>query len=225
MKFISSKQMAEVDRVAMSVFDLKIEQMMENAGRSLARFVSPLISKNNKAIILFGKGNNGGDGLVTARHLAIHGKNVQIVSASLDPNPQVKHELSILKKMNITPSKFPQVKSGDFIIDSLLGYNIKGNPRPPFAKLINQANLARKKGAKIISFDLPSGLDPDTGFSNKPTIQADYTLTLALPKTGLKNNPQVGKLYLVNLGIPNQVYHKLKIPIKNYFEKGDVVKI
>ena len=75
---------------------------------------------------------------------------------------------------------------------------------------------------KIISLDIPSGLNPDTGKEQKPTIKADYTLTLALPKKGLKNSK---KVYLANIGIPNKLYKKLSLKVPNYFSKKDIIKV
>ncbi len=207
--------MSQVDKIAMKSFNIRIEQMMELAGRNLADFVAKL--KPKSVSILYGKGNNGGDGLVTARHLAIKGIKVSIVPASKNGNKSVKHQLKILKKMGITPSK--KFQKSDVIVDALLGYNIKGNPRKNYARLIEQANNSR---SKIVSFDLPSGLNPDTGKPNIPTIRSDYILTLALPKIGLR---KLKNVYLVNIGIPNEVYKKLKIKVGNYFNKSDIIKL
>jgi len=214
MEYITSKQMAIVDKIAMKN-GIKIDQMMELAGKNLANFVLRL--KPKSVSILYGKGNNGGGGLVAARHLRIKGIKVKIIPASNENNKNVTHQLKILKNMRIIPSK--KLEKSDVIVDALLGYNIKGNPRKNYAKLINQIN---KSKAKVVSLDLPSGLDPNSGDPHNPTVKADYTLTLALPKKGLK---KLKNVYLANVGIPNSVYKKLKIPIKNYFNKSDIIKV
>jgi len=222
-KYISSKQMAKVDKVAVESFGLKIEYMMENAGRNFARFVYNTL-KPKRVLVLYGKGNNGGDGLCAARHLSIYGSKVTIVGASRSGNKHVKAQLKILKKSGIIPKKKIPNGKFDVIVDALLGYNIKGNPRGKFADLINAANRLKKKGSKIVSYDLPSGLNPDSAKCYDPCIMADYTLTLALPKIGLKK-ANVGKLYLVNLGIPNALYKSLGIKIGRYFSKSDVIRV
>jgi len=222
MKYVNSKQMREIDRVSMKKFGVSIFQMMENAGRNLARFVSSKLNPKN-VVILYGKGNNGGGGLVAARHLAIHGVNVSIVGASRKNNKSVEHQLGILGEMNIKPKNY--VGKADVIIDALLGYSIKGNPLGKYAELIERANIMKRKGTKIVSLDLPSGLDPDSGKCYDPCINADYTITLALPKIGLKKSKVAGKVYLANIGIPLEVYRTLKINVTKYFKDKDIISV
>ena len=220
MKYLTSKEMSKVDELAMGKFNISIDEMMENAGRNMARFVQHNL-RPKKVLVVFGKGNNGGDGLAAARHLLIYGVKVALVSASPinKNNSEVKRQLSILKKSGLKAlDKIPK-KKYDVIIDSLLGYNIKGNPRKKYAEIINQVN---KMETKVVSFDLPSGMDPYTGKMKNPAIKAHYTLTLALPKTGLK---KLKNVYLANLGIPNKVYSDLGIKIENYFSDKEVIKI
>lgn len=216
--------MTLVDKYAVEKFNTPISKMMELAGRNLSDFTLKILKKPHKVIVLYGKGNNGGDGLAAAKYLARKKVPIIIVPASSSGNSNVKFQLKELKKLNIKPNKDFSVEKGDVIMDTLLGYNIKGNPKPSYAKLINLANKAKKKQTKIIACDLPSGLDPDTGKPNTPTIKADYTLTLALPKIGLKK-ARLKNLYLINIGVPAAVYKFLKIPYKNPFKKGNIVKI
>lgn len=216
MRYLTAKEMAKVDKLAMRTYHLPVEQMMENAGRNVADFISKL--KPKRVSILYGKGNNGGDGLVTARHLHIRGIKVDIIPASKELHSTTKNQLAILRKMGIRPKK--KLGKADVVVDSLLGYNIRGNPRGKFAELIKDANSSK---AKIVSFDIPSGMDPDTGFCYDPCIQADYILTLALPKVGLRNWKK--KVHLVNIGIPNELYSKHFKSKVDPFRKGDVVKI
>jgi len=216
-KYITSKQMSKVDKTAVKKYGLRIEQMMENAGRNLANFT--LKSKPKRVIILYGKGNNGGGGLSAVRHLLIKGIKCIIVPASKNPNKQVKQQLKILEKSKIKPSKFPKIKKGDIIMDALLGYNIKGNPRKKYKELIKLANNSK---AKIISLDIPSGTNPDTGEKYPPSINANEVLTLALPKIGLK---KIKNVYLANIGIPSKVYSDLKIRVGDYFKNGDIIRV
>jgi len=217
MRYITAKEMTKVDDLAVKKYNLSIDQMMELAGFHLSNFVLSL--KPKKVLVFFGKGNNGGGGLVAAKHLVINGIKVEIIEASKDNNKNVKNRLKTLLKMGIKPKKTFKAQKGDIIIDSLLGYNIKGNPRGRYVDLINTINSSK---AKVVSLDLPSGLDPTTGKKGEPTVKADYVLTLALPKTGLKKMKQV---YLANLGIPQQLYKDMKINIGNLFEEGDIVRI
>lgn len=227
MKSLTKEQMAKIDRIVVDKYDLQIKQMMENAGRNVARWIFNNLHPK-KAIIIFGKGNNGGDGLCCARHLSIYGVSVEIVRAfEGSGNNEVENQLKIINESGSVKeiSEIPNLNQGDVIVDALLGYNVSGNPREKFAELIKKANFYRKKGVKIISYDLPSGMNPDTGTCADPCIEADYTITLGLPKNGLKNE-EAGEIWLANLGIPNEVYEKeLGIKIENYFKGGDVVRI
>ena len=217
MKYITSKEMKRVDDIAMKQFGIKIEQMMELAGKNLAKFVSRL--KPKSVVVLYGKGNNGGGGLVAARHLVIKGVKVSIMGVSKSVNKNVKNQLAILRKMRINPSsKFKRV---DVIIDALIGYNLRGAPRKNFAKLIEKAN---KSKAKIVSLDIPSGIDSTTGKRYEPHIEADYTLTLALPKIGLKK-ANIKNVYLANIGIPLEVYRRMGIKMRKVFKEEDIIKL
>jgi NAD(P)H-hydrate epimerase len=220
MIYITSEQMKKVDELAPTKCALSSIQMMENAGRNIARFVSNL--KPNKVIILCGKGNNGGDGLAAARHLMIYGINVEIILASQYLNEISSSQLKTLELMNIKKADKIEAKEVDIIIDALLGYNIKGNPKGKYVDLIKEANSLKNKGVKIVSVDIPSGIDPDNKTSYTPFIDADYTITLGLPKICLKHLKNV---YLANIGIPNTLYKELGLKIENYFSEDDIIKI
>jgi NAD(P)H-hydrate epimerase len=220
MKYISAEQMARIDERAVKHYDLSILQMMENAGRNLARFASKL--NPQKTIVLCGGGNNGGGGLVSARHLKIYGFKVEVVLASTNLNSNAKNQWQIVKKMRIPLLNEVKAGVGDVIIDALIGYGVKGNPQDRFAYLIRQANKTKQEGAKIVSLDVPSGIEPTTGEFLNPSIDADYTVTLALPKTGLRKLKYV---YLANIGIPNELYRDFSINIEDYFKKEDIILI
>lgn len=94
------------------------------------------------------------------------------------------HQLDILKRMGTTlhvPGEKVELPQADLLIDSLIGYSLRGAPTGPAAALIGAAN---SHGAPILSLDVPSGVDSDTGTVHKPSMQAAATLTLALPKRG-----------------------------------------
>jgi len=227
MKSITSKQMASVDDLMIDYYGISILQMMENAGLSLAMLVSKITNYNKKKniVILVGKANNGGGGLVAARHLHNFGYNVVVILSSSLKKVPLK-QLSILKKMKVTIYNFNNKKNknikkiindSELILDALLGYNSKGNPYGTIKDLIEIANNSKKK---ILSLDIPSGLDPDTGKIYNPCIKANYTLTLAYQKKGLLNNKKyVGKLYLSYLTIPRELSRKLKLKLTHDFSQ------
>ncbi|RMD67545.1 NAD(P)H-hydrate epimerase [Candidatus Pacearchaeota archaeon] len=223
--YLTSEQMAQVDALAIE-WGIDIPRMMENAGRNFARFVFDELSPSS-VCVLYGKGNNGADGLVAARYLHLYGvREIRILPASSEGNEFVKHNLAILEKLGIRPTE--ELGKCDLVIDALLGYNLKGAPRGSYAELIRKANELKNSGARIAAFDLPSGLDPNTGTCAGECIKADYTLTLALPKIALKLAPKdvVGKAFVVNLGLPAELYSALGISVPtDLFSRSDVVPL
>ena len=109
----------------------------------------------------------------------------------------------------------------DVIIDALIGYSLKGDPKGISKVFIDMIN---RSGKHIISLDIPSGVDASTGEERKPFVKADQTLTLAIPKTGL-NNPNIGELYLADIGIPNAVYSKFGIEVGNIFAGEYIIPV
>ena len=139
--------MARIDERAVKYYNLSILQMMENAGRNLARFTSKLNPR--KIIVVCGGGNNGGGGMVSARHLKIYGFKVEVVLASTNLNSNAKNQWQIVKKMRIPFLNDVKAGVGDVIIDALIGYGIKGNPQDRFAYLIRQANKSKRRKNNI----------------------------------------------------------------------------
>lgn len=163
-----------------------------------------------------GKGNNGGGGLSTARHLTNRGALVNVILSQRDGlKDAVNHQLHTLKRMKLPISiynhrEFPE---SDVILDALLGYNLKGNPRQPIADMIRAANT---HGSPIISLDIPSGLSATTGNVMDPCIEANYTMTLAYPKRGYSERV-VGKLIVADIGLPFELYKELELDLPDFF--------
>jgi NAD(P)H-hydrate epimerase len=229
--------MREVDRLMFNDFHIHLIQLMENAGRNLARLAQTWFYSNNKThlenvFILAGSGGNGGGALVCARHLSNIGINVYvaITKPKSSFSQTAANQLDILEIMGITiinsleTSNYP---APDLIIDGVIGYSLHGNPYGSAADWINWANSTK---SPVISLDVPSGLDSTNGQILNPAINAAATMTLALPKTGLFNkncNHIVGELYLANISVPPMLYRMLSPPIDigNLFELGDIIRI
>ena len=218
---ISTGQMIEVDRIAIEETGPNLFQMMENAGRNLALVAMDMLgNKWEDAIIvvLAGTGGNGGGGICAARHLA--NRNINTTLCITDKNklgdvPSLQRKIyqsTIGKEIEIENLK--KLKP-DLIIDAIIGYSLKSAPRGKALKMINWASQQK---AKILSLDVPSGVDSTTGKTYGEFIKADRTLTLALPKTGLL--PELtGDLFLADIGIPGKVYEKIGISYINPFGK------
>ncbi|MFW6204197.1 MAG: NAD(P)H-hydrate epimerase [Actinomycetota bacterium] len=218
---LTADQMREIDRIMIDELHIDLIQMMENAGRSLADLAQRRYAPAN-AVVLAGPGGNGGGGLVAARHLANRGIDVQVVLARDTPRvPAVDRQLDILHRMDVPILAQPPHHT-ELVLDALLGYSLRGNPRGRAASLIAWANAS---AAPVLSLDNPSGLDVTTGEAAVPSIRADATLTLALPKLGLANSPAVGRLYLADISVPPQAYARLGLDVGSPFTAGPVIEL
>jgi NAD(P)H-hydrate epimerase len=227
---LSTSQMVEVDRLMIEVFRIELVQMMENAGRSLAELARRELGgqvAGRSIACLCGAGNNGGGGLVAARHLHNWGAEVVLVLAyetsRLKEVPA--HQLNILTQVGVEAVLKPDLYKADLIIDALIGYGLSGNPRQPVAGLIEKAN---NSGCPILALDAPSGLDTTTGVPGNPCIKANATLTLALPKIGLMTSEvedYVGQLYLADISVPRELYQQMGIEVPNLFADDTILRV
>jgi NAD(P)H-hydrate epimerase len=225
---VTADQMREVDRIAVEDFGLGILQMMENAGRNLALNVVDMLGlaevsrhpassdvgpgQRPEVAILAGSGGNGGGGLCCARHLHNRGFRVSVL-LTRDPaelSGAAAHQLRILRAAGIEPVELADadevLRRSWIVVDALIGYSLRGAPRGRAAQLIDRSN---EQAARVLSLDLPSGLDATTGDVPGAVVRPERTLTLALPKTGLRDLP--GELYLADIGIPPEVYRALDL--------------
>lgn len=230
---VTAAQMREIDRVMVADFGISVLQMMENAGRALAELTRMHLSglRRRKIVVLAGRGGNGGGGIAAARRLAIWGAEVHVVLAHPDValTEAPARQLASLRAMSVPVHRPAEAASllhdADVVLDALLGYSLDGPPREPEAGLIRVAN---SHGLPILALDLPSGLDPDTGVPNNPTIRASRTLTLALPKVGLFRPDAaeaVGELWLADISVPQQAYARFGIAPGPLFSESDLVRI
>lgn len=208
---VTTAQMIEVDRVAIEDTGPNLVQMMENAGRNLAlQAIACLGERWQQAniIVLAGSGGNGGGGICAARHLANRGANVTLCLSS--PIERLKEVPGWQRHIfQATPGKeiviadlLASDEPVDLIIDALIGYSLRSAPRGDARVLIEWANAT---DAPVLSLDTPSGVDSTTGETPGEFIQANWTMTLALPKTGLLPE-KTGELILADIGIPAGAY-------------------
>ncbi|MEM3030441.1 MAG: NAD(P)H-hydrate epimerase [Candidatus Micrarchaeia archaeon] len=212
MQVVSRERMAELDRLA-GELGAGTAVLMERAGERIAELAEKM-ARGRKIAVLCGHGNNGGDGLCAARRLAERGFSVTAFLAS--PREKFSGEpLKQLERAEKTGVKIigigerAEFTSFDFLIDALLGFNLKGAPQGKFAELVRAANAS---GKPILAVDLPSGLDANTGEAFEPCIRANATITLAYPKTGLLKKEAgafVGKLFLADIGVPAEACRRM----------------
>jgi len=205
---ITVDQMYQIENNGHAMGFLK-KFMMENAGAAaVKRLVEKLVSVESKNILIFvGMGNNGGDGLVMARHLA--GYDAKVTVHLLGTPDKIKTEESswnwaILEKMPsvklLTGETFDYDFTPDVIIDGILGTGISGDIKEPYAsaiKFINNTNCFK------FAVDVPSGLDPQTGETANIFVKSDMTVTFHKMKQGIpKRIDLTGELYAEKIGIP-----------------------
>ena len=182
--------------------------MMENAGAAAVRRLLEKIDVESKNILIFvGLGNNGGDGLVMARHLAGYGAKVTVML--LGTPEKIKTEesnwnWSILQKMPsvklMSGDSFEFNFKPDVIVDGILGTGISGDIREPYASAINFINEAN---CYKFAVDVPSGLDPQTGETANIYSKCDMTVTFHKMKQGIpKRKDLTGELFAEKIGIP-----------------------
>jgi NAD(P)H-hydrate epimerase len=230
---ITFAQMREVDRVMIETLGVTLEQMMENAGRSLAELARRGLRgvRGERIAVLAGPGGNGGGALVAARRLSVWGATVSVVLAT---PPSGLHEvparqLAVLRRMEVEvlgPSAVPpELARSAVILDGVIGYGLVGAPRGYAAALIDAANAS---GRPIIALDVPSGLPGPAGPPHGPTIRAHQTLTLALPKVELLEpaaRPYVGELFVADISVPALVYRTIGVDVGPIFADADIVPL
>lgn len=230
---VTVEQMRDVDRLMIEKYGITLLQMMENAGRNLAeltrRYAYGKVTDKDIAVLV-GKGNNGGGALAAARHLHNWGACVNILIPYQPISRATRQQLEFFERtecMRVYEDNCQRYLSGanpDFILDGLVGYGLKGNLRPRLADLVT---LANSKAAKTISLDIPSGLDGNTGKNYRPCIQADATLTLALPKIGLlkqEAKPFVGSLFLADISVPAALYREINLDVEHIFTRDSIIE-
>jgi NAD(P)H-hydrate epimerase len=219
--YVNETQMREVDRIAVEDFRLGILQMMENAGRNLALHAMEMLGNQSGKIITIaaGSGGNGGGGLCAARHLHNRGYRINLLLTRPfgDLQGAAKTQMDTLLNSGLTPidiaSAGQAIAEADLVIDALIGYSLKGAPRGVTKEIIE---LINQSGKRVLSLDIPSGIDATSGIAPGVFIAAHRTLTLGLPKPGL-TNPVSGLLFLVDIGIPPEVYRPLGIEFEPFF--------
>ena len=220
MKRVTRKEMAAIDRCAIEEYKIPSIILMENACRCAAEVALKMLKKNKgKKVSLFaGKGNNGGDGMVAARHLTNKGYKVSCYllgkSDSILSETRKKN-LQILERMKLSIKTIPDLESllnfrreieeSNLLLDAIFGIGLTGKLKSPYREIIEFLNGFKKP---VLSLDIPSGLDADTGVVAGTAIIATETVTFALPKKGLYLNdgPKYsGKITVAEISIPEEL--------------------
>ena len=217
---LNRDQIREVDRRAVEEYGMSTLVLMENAGRGVADKLSQW-GTTEKVVICCGKGNNGGDGFVLARHLDLRGVPVRVLvwaepeelSGDAGVNFQISRKsglpIEILGKQHDPARLSRQLAGAQWIVDALLGTGAKGQPRPPLDVVIGQLNASK---VPIVAIDLPSGLDCDTGIAAAATIRARHTCTFVAAKPGFftaGTDQYTGEVHVLDIGAPRQLVESI----------------
>lgn len=218
---LSRDEVRDIDRRAIADYGMSGLVLMENAGRGCADVLCRLGCRGPVAICC-GKGNNGGDGFVIARHLDLRGIAVQVLLLA-DPaelRGEAAANYAILAKSDVPievfqapldAQRFQQHLAGsEWIADALLGTGVTGEPRPPVAQAIEIMNAS---AAHKLAIDLPSGLDCDSGQAASATFRAEQTCTFVAAKLGFSQRaaqPYLGQVHILDIGVPRKLMASLR---------------
>jgi NAD(P)H-hydrate epimerase len=218
MRKVSKEEMAEIDNNVPEKYGITISRLMENAGYQIAEFVRSEVEPEGVTVYA-GKGNNGGDALVAARRLHLWDYDVEVVLASRDLDGIRAEELEILENLDVDIRMESSENGYKVALEGLIGYNLKGDPRPPFDSMIEEINNFET----VVGIDIPTGVDANTGELAEPAVKADYTVTLAMPKRGM-NQANSGEIWVADISIPSEAYRELGFE-PDLFSKGSLEKL
>lgn len=214
-------------------------QLMENAGSYCARIIRKTFEKTDKrsVLIICGKGKNGGDGFVIARKLHENNYNVTVMMAMGLPNDDISSEmLSRVRALNIPVVYYDNDGATDkyfnnaqIIVDCIFGIGFHGTPDSTTQVLFSKINSS---SATVVSVDIPSGLEGDSGKINGITVKADITIAILTLKPVHVLKPSLencGKVILAPIGIPDRCFNRIKASlftvnteeVKHFFTKRD----
>jgi NAD(P)H-hydrate epimerase len=218
---ISSESVKKVDALTAERFGIPVAWLMEAAGWQVARFC------RERTVVVCGVGNNAGDGLAAARHLQRWGRLVRV--CCIDPRRlkgAAGRELDALIRLGLEPADELRLEGGSFVVDAIFGTGLSRPPDGAFAGWIDGINTS---GKRVLAVDVPSGLDEDTGVAYAPTVHADVTVTLGLPKPGLTlaDGPQCsGDVWVADIGVPFEAYAAVGLTVpRDAFASGDRVRL
>jgi len=210
-------QMRAIDRRVIESFGISGFTLMERAGAAVARAAAAMLGTpaEKRIVVCCGKGNNGGDGFVAARHLKKQNANVRclLFADRVAVSGDAARHLAAMEQIGVSAESIPQNVvlpsiEADLVVDALLGTGLNGPPRGAVATAIHAINTC---AAPVLSVDTPSGLTSDTGFPNPAEragwtcVKADRTVTIALIKTDLAVYPGkawCGKVDVADIGFP-----------------------
>ncbi len=215
-QYLTRHEARLIDERAVRDYGMTGLVLMENAGRGCTDVLCQL-GIDGPVFIYCGKGNNGGDGLVIARHLHIRGYEPRLVlccePAALSGDAAANYEIAQRAALPILlwdeqqPEEHARaLGEASWAVDALLGTGASGEPRGSIAEAIQLLNAS---STRTLAVDTPSGLDCDTGVAAQQTVRAEATCTFVAAKAGFRFRPAaayLGTVYVVDIGVPRAVW-------------------
>ncbi|CBZ56154.1 hypothetical protein NCLIV_065800 [Neospora caninum Liverpool] len=208
--------------------DLMGPELMELAGLSVAQAVaeaiplSPAVTRLARVLVVAGPGNNGGDGLVAARHLKLFGYQVHVWYPRPTAKPLFEGLMKQLKnhRVPVTFEAPPGLADFHLIVDSIFGFSFKGALRPPFDEVLQRLKASN---IPILSVDIPSGWDVEKGNVRGEGLEPQYLISLTAPKLCAKH---FGKVHFVGgRFVPESMVEKYQLVLPDYPGIQGVVRI
>ncbi len=209
--YVSVKEMRKIDQAAIKS-GIPVELMMENAGKALTLYIKNKFKNPSRKTVLCiaGKGNNGGGVIASVRHLVYYGFRVSLLllyQKRVITKPSRFHLSTLGRNAKIIQyaTKYHKkilsmIEHSDVIVDGIFGTGFSGNIDEPIYSIIDSIN---KSKAYVVSNDIPSGIDPDTGKINAICVKANYTVVLHKPKKWMKTIGLPSSRYSIeSIGIP-----------------------
>ena len=236
MRLITGNDMKKIDQWVESEQSIPSLLLMENAGRSVVQVVQELSERKGRGnyVFLVGKGNNGGDALVAARHLYQQGAEIKLFllfkpdefKGIVKENWQFIEGLGIKWHYLNDDNSFYLFKlclnNCDMVIDGILGTGLRDSLQGNIFRAIEALHVS---GAPVLAIDVPSGVDADNGRIEELCVKADYTVTFVWPKRGLVLYPAkkyVGHLIIADISIPQDGLKLLER--EEYYADADLAR-
>ncbi|MCP4378745.1 MAG: NAD(P)H-hydrate epimerase [bacterium] len=222
MDSLTREEVRAVDRAAIECLGIPGVILMENAGRNCADVIEEFLADvpGRNVAIIAGPGNNGGDGYVIARHLAM--RDFRVVTFIICPAEKITGDAEVnLRAITSlrhdirypSPEQLADLAASlsefDVVVDAIGGTGVQGALRGAAAVVVEQINLADKL---VVAVDIPTGLDCDTGQVEQMAVRADLTVTFVAPKIGFESErarEYTGRLVVVDIGIPAELVRSI----------------
>ncbi|WP_342462949.1 NAD(P)H-hydrate dehydratase [Ureibacillus sp. FSL K6-8385] len=217
------KTMQTLDQYTMQQLGLPGAVLMENAGNAVVQEILNDYPRHKRILVISGQGNNGGDGFVVARRLIDFGYEVLLCfigkEEKLKGDAQIHYQvyknrhLPLYHHQDGEDQIFAFVRDADVIVDAMLGTGVSGKVRSPFFEIIKAVN---ESGKDVISVDVPSGLNSNTGEVANIAVTAKKTITFAMPKIGffVGDGPKVvGEWKVADISVPESIVETLQLKL------------